>query len=123
MRNIILKITRAVLAAFILIVCMNTWLSTLYKGAQRPVGTEVVSVYTPRYYPDELLVPVQDDNFNDTGRKVSVCLHNNYPAESHLKNVIRNIAVLFIAYLLLGKLQKLGRTNQGYRRDERPEPT
>ena len=51
-----------------------------YKGVQRPVGSEIVSVYVPNSDSSAVTVAITNprNNFADTGQRVAVYLRNNY---------------------------------------------
>ncbi len=62
---------------------LNAWgsLPRVYKGEFRPVGEDVVSVYTPGGSDGEPTVPVvrlEGGGFKDTGERVRVFLRNDY---------------------------------------------
>jgi hypothetical protein len=64
----------------VLILAVNTIgaLPRIYKGVQHPIGPETVSVYSPRGEGHEILTPVEDTGFVDTGERVRVYIRNWY---------------------------------------------
>lgn len=74
--------TATLLVACIAILAVNLpyALPSFYKGAQQPVGSQLVAVYVPDPDSSALTVPVTNprNGFSETGQRVSVYLRNDY---------------------------------------------
>ena len=73
-----------------------------YYGVQRPVGSEIVSVYVPDPDSSALTVAVTNprNNFADTGQRVAVYLRTNYRAVEVPRGPRLTIALLLCFAIL-----------------------
>ena len=88
-----------------------------YKGEQHPVGSDVVSVYTPEGSDGEVTVPVKEwrhenGSFVETGSRVRVYLRNGYKddvIEWYPRVTLGILVVSMVVNLFFSVIERYGR--------------